>query len=91
MTPQQPVAPIALTPDLKCPLLGLFGEEDQAPTLAQVAQHEAALKQSRKTYVFYRYAHAGHDFLDYTRPAYRRAAAVDGWEKVFAFLDKYLN
>jgi carboxymethylenebutenolidase len=91
LTSQHPVAPIDLTPDLKCPLLGLFGEEDQAPTLAQVEQHEEALKQCRKTYTFYRYAHAGHDFFDYTQPSYRRAAAVNGWEKVFTFLDKYLR
>jgi carboxymethylenebutenolidase len=91
LTPKQPVAPIDYTKDLKCPLLGLFGEEDQAPTLAQVDQHEAELKKHRKTYEFYRYPHAGHDFLDYEQPTYRRAPAVDSWRKVFSFLDKHLR
>ena len=43
LTTKQPVAPIEYTTDLSCPLLGLFGEEDQSPTPAQVAQHEQAL------------------------------------------------
>lgn len=91
LTPKQPVAPIDYTKDLKCPLLGLFGEEDQAPTLAQVDQHEAELKKYRKTYEFYRYPNVGHDFFDYERPSYGWVQAVDGWKKVFEFLDKYLR
>src|SRR5919205_845909 len=50
LTPKQPVAPIDYTKDLSCPLLGLFGEEDQSPTPAQVAQHEQTLKQHGKVY-----------------------------------------
>jgi carboxymethylenebutenolidase len=91
LTPKQPVAPIDYTKDLKCPLLGLFGEEDVAPTLAEVELHEAELKRHRKTYEFYRYPDAGHDFLDYEQPSYRRRQAVDAWQKVFEFLDKYLR
>ena len=90
-TPKQPVAPSDYTKDLKCPLLGIFGEEDQAPTLAQVDQHEAELKKHRKIYEFYRYPNTGHDFFDFERPSYRRVQAVDGWQKVFEFLDKYLR
>ena len=39
-----PVAPIDMTKDLCCPLLGLFGNEDRAPSPEQVNQHEAELK-----------------------------------------------
>ncbi|MBM3225034.1 MAG: dienelactone hydrolase family protein [Candidatus Tectomicrobia bacterium] len=91
LNPKQPVAPIDYTKDLTCPLLGLFGEEDQAPTLAQVDQHEAELKKYGKTYEFYRYPNAGHAFFYYDRPAYRQEQAVDGWNKVFAFLGKNLG
>ena len=62
LTPNQPVAPIDYTIDLKCPLLGIFGEDGQAPGLAQVDQHEAELKKHRKTYEFYRYPNVGHHF-----------------------------
>ncbi|MCH7606373.1 MAG: dienelactone hydrolase family protein, partial [Chloroflexi bacterium] len=40
LTPNQPVAPIDYTRDLTCPLLGLFGNEDQSPTPEQVNKHE---------------------------------------------------
>ena len=91
LTPKQPVAPIDYTKDLKCPLLGIFGEDGQAPTLAQVDQHEAELKKHRKTYEFYRYPNVDHDFIDFERPSYRRVQAVDAWQKMFEFLDKYLR
>ena len=55
LTSKQPVAPIDRTKDLKCPLLAPFGREDQAPTLAQVDQHENELKEYRKTYASYWY------------------------------------
>ena len=43
LTEKSPVAPIDYTPNLPCPILGLFGEEDQSPTPEQVAIHEAEL------------------------------------------------
>jgi carboxymethylenebutenolidase len=91
LTPNTPVAPIDYTKDLSCPLLGLFGDEDQFPTPQQVNQHEEALKKFGKTYEFYRYPKAGHGFFYYHTPMYRQEAAVDGWNKIWAFLDKYLS
>ena len=85
-----PVAPIDYTPELSCPLLGLFGEEDRSPTPEQVAQHEEALKQYGKEYEFHMYPKAGHGFFYYNRPAYRQEQAEDGWQKIFAFLKKHL-
>ena len=91
LTPKYPVAPIDYTKDLSCPLLGLFGEEDHSPTPEQVALHEAELKKHGKNYEFYMYPQAGHGFFYYHKPAYRQEQAVDGWEKIFAFLEKYLD
>ena len=90
LTPKTPVAPIDLTKDLPCPILGLFGNEDSSPTPAQVDQHEAELKKHGKTYEFHRYDGAGHGFFYYHAAMYRQAQAVDGWTKVWAFLEKYL-
>jgi carboxymethylenebutenolidase len=78
------------TPDLSCPLLGLFGEEDSYPSPAQVAELEEALKANAKTYEFHSYPNAGHAFFAVNRPSYRVEAANDGWEKIFAFYGKYL-
>lgn len=91
LNPKQPVAPIDLTRDLSCPLLGLFGEEDRSPSPEQVAQHEAALKRHGKSYEFHMYPKAGHGFFYYDRPAYRIEQAVDGWRKVWAFLERHLG
>ena len=78
------------TPNLSCPLLGLFGEDDSYPSPAQVAELEEALKVNGKTYEFHSYPNAGHAFFAVNRPAYRVEAANDGWEKIFAFYGKYL-
>jgi carboxymethylenebutenolidase len=91
LSPTQPVAPLAYTQDLACPLLGLFGADDQSPTPEQVARHEQELKRYGKNYEFHIYPGAGHGFFYQHRPAYRQEQAVDGWNKVFAFLEKYLQ
>jgi carboxymethylenebutenolidase len=85
-----PVAPIDMTKDLNCPLLGLFGNDDRAPSPEQVNQHEAELKKHGKTYEFHRYDGAGHGFFYWHRPLYRPEQAMDGWSKIFAFFGKYL-
>ena len=91
LTPKQPVAPIDLTKDLSCPLLGLFGEDDQSPPPDQVAQQEEELKKHGKEFEFHMYPNAGHGFFYYDKPMYRQEQAVDGWEKVFAFFGKHLK
>jgi carboxymethylenebutenolidase len=78
------------TPDLRCPLLGLFGDEDQFPSTEQVDELEAALKAAGKTFEFHRYDGAGHAFFSVDRPAYRPEAAVDGWGRIFEWFGRYL-
>ena len=88
---KRPVAPIDLTPDLACPLLGIFGNEDHNPTVDQVNRTEEALQRHGKTYEFHRYDGAGHAFFAVDRPAYRPEQAIDGWAKVFAFYEQHLR
>lgn len=78
------------TPQLSCPLLGLFGAKDAHPSPDEVAELEEALKAAGKTYEFHSYPEAGHSFFSVNRPAYTVAAANDGWERIFAFYGKYL-
>jgi len=92
LTEQRPVAVIDMTKELGCPLLGLFGNDDRAPTAEQVDIHEAELKKHGKDYEFHRYDGAGHGFFYHDRPqAYRAEQAVDGWKKVLAFFDRNLT
>nr|WP_223292780.1 dienelactone hydrolase family protein [Breznakiella homolactica] len=90
LSPARPVAPIDLTSQLSCPLLGIFGNDDRSPSPAQVNQHEEELKKYGKDYDFYRYDGAGHAFWSYDRDAYRPVQAMDSWAKVMEFYKKHL-
>ena len=78
-------------PNLGCPLLGLFGNEDKYPSPEQVDELEQLLKDHNKTYEFHRYDNAGHAFFAVDRPSYRVEAANDGWERIEAFYGRYLG
>jgi len=86
------VGPILhLAKDLSCPLLGLFGADDQFPTTAETAELEQALTAAGKDFEFHTYEGAGHAFFSVDRPAYRPEAAVDGWAKIFDFFGRHLT
>ena len=91
LSPARPVAPIDLTVDLKCPLLGIFGNDDFMPTPEQVDLHEAELKKHGKDYEFHRYDDAGHGFWYYHTDRYRPVQAMDSWQKAFEFFGKHLR
>ena len=88
---KRPVAPIDLADQIKCPILGLFGNDDENPNKDQVNRTEAVLKKLGKNYSFHRYDNAGHAFFNAARVAYRAEQAVDGWAKVFDFFHKHLG
>ncbi len=91
LSPRQPVAPITLTKDMSCPLLGLFGADDKRPSPQDIAAIEAELKKHNKTYAIHTYENCGHAFFHIDRPAYRVHAAEDGWKRVFDWFEKYLG
>jgi carboxymethylenebutenolidase len=82
---------VHLTKDLSCPLLGLFGQDDQHPSPAEVAELEKALSQAGKPYEFHSYPGAGHAFFEVDRPSARPEAAKDGWARIFDFFGRYLS
>jgi carboxymethylenebutenolidase len=85
------VGPIVhLAENLSCPLLGLFGAEDQHPSPEQTAELEKELTALSKTYDFHTYEGAGHAFFAVDRPAYRPEAANDGWQRIWEWFGRYL-
>ena len=78
-------------PNLRAPLLGLFGAEDQYPNQEQVAELRDILAANGKVFEEHTYPDAGHAFFSVDRPAYRVAAANDGWERITAFYGKYMG
>ncbi|MDQ6834582.1 MAG: dienelactone hydrolase family protein [Actinomycetota bacterium] len=77
--------------ELRAPLLGLFGNEDSAPTPDQVDELDQILSQHGKPHEFHRYDDAGHAFFAVNRPAYRATAANDGWERIADFFHTHLG
>jgi carboxymethylenebutenolidase len=77
-------------PDLHCPLLGLFGSEDQHPSPQEVKELAAALDAAGKDYDFHSYDGAGHGFFAVDRPSYRPEAATQGWNEIWQFFGKHL-
>ena len=78
-------------PDLRCPLLGLFGNEDRYPSPEHVDELEQILKANGKDFEFHRYDGAGHGFFAVDREMYRVAAANDGWERIESFFARTLG
>ena len=77
--------------DITCPLLGLFGEDDQSPSPADVRRFEEMLKMHNKNVEIVIYPKAGHAFHADYRPSYRPEAARDGWARCLAWFGKYLK
>ncbi len=90
-TEANPVAPITYAEKLSCPLIGIFGNEDHHPTPEEVDRLETALKKYNKEFEFYRYDGAGHGIWYYDKPMFRQQQAMDSFNKVLAFLDRYLK
>jgi carboxymethylenebutenolidase len=85
----QPI--LHLAPQLSCPLLGLFGADDQRPSPAETAVLAAELDRLGKQYEFHTYDGAGHAFFAVDRPSYRPEAAVDGWRRILDFFRTHLT
>lgn len=80
---------IASAPQVKEPVLGLYGAEDQGISVEDVKKMEAALKAAGKTTEFVIYPGAPHGFHADYRPSYRKEAAEDGWNRMTAWFKKY--
>jgi carboxymethylenebutenolidase len=78
-------------PNLRCPLLGLFGNEDKYPSPDQVDELDRILTEHDRPHEFHRYDGAGHAFFSVDRPSYRVEAANDGWERIETFFGTYLG
>jgi carboxymethylenebutenolidase len=84
-----PKSSIELAPEIKEPVLGLYGAEDAGIKVDQVNEMEAALKADGKIAEFHIYPGAPHGFHADYRPSYRQEAAEDGWNRMIAWCKKY--
>jgi len=80
-----PKSSTELAPDMKAPVLGLYGEADQGIPVTQVEAMKAALQAAGKKAEFHIYPGAPHGFHADYRPSYRKDAADDAWNRAAAW------
>ena len=85
----QPKHPADIAGDLKAPVLGLYGGQDQGIPLDSVDAMKHELQTAAKAgnaaaaaSSFHIYPDAGHAFHADYRPSYRKDAAEDGWKRM---------
>ena len=84
-------APFALASNIRCPVLGLFGEDDVNPSPDHVAQLDQEFRRLGTDHEFHRYPATGHAFQDFhNAKLYRQASADDAWDKLLSFLRRQL-
>ncbi|MCH7953862.1 MAG: dienelactone hydrolase family protein, partial [Chloroflexi bacterium] len=83
--------PFDLTGDISCPVLGLFGEDDQSPSPDEVAKIDAEMTRLGVEHEFHSYPGAGHAFMNESRPSYREEASRDAWSRTIAWFNRYLT
>jgi carboxymethylenebutenolidase len=87
--PLWPKSPTQLAPEMKAPVLGLYGEADSGIPVATVEALKAALAANKKTAEFKIYPGAPHGFHADYRASYRKEAADDAWAQMQAWFRKY--
>src|SRR6195952_3606542 len=88
--PLWPKSPTQLAPEMKAPVLGLYGEADAGIPVAQVDAMKAALADAKKPAEFKTYPGAPHGFHADYRASYRNDAAEDAWNQMQAWFRTYM-
>jgi carboxymethylenebutenolidase len=82
---------VGLLPNLSCPLLGLFGLDDQYPSPEQTETLRGLLSEEGKEFTFHEYEGAGHAFFAVDRPSYRPEVATEAWGEIWKFYGQHLS
>jgi carboxymethylenebutenolidase len=88
-TPIQPQTAMDIAATIKCPLLGLYGAQDQSIPVESVRQAEAKAKAAHKIVEIVIYDDAPHGFHADYRPSYRQADAEDAWKRTLTWFHRH--
>jgi carboxymethylenebutenolidase len=89
---RKPREPLAMAPELRCPLLAFFGAEDEFIPTDEVRELERGLARSGQPFEVKLYPGAGHAFMNDTRPAaFRPEVARDAWGRLLRFFGERLR
>lgn len=84
-TELQPTYPLELAAQLKAPVLGLYGGQDQGIPLADVEKMRAAIAAAKGESKIVVFPDAPHGFHADYRPSYRAGDAKDAWQQCLAW------
>ena len=76
--------------NIKWPILGIFGNQDQAIPVEEVKQFETALNADRIPNEIHIYPGVGHAFANPSGDNYAPKETADAWQKTLAFLNRYV-
>ncbi|CAG0961493.1 carboxymethylenebutenolidase [Anaerolineae bacterium] len=77
-----PKHPLDVAADLKAPVLGLYGGQDQGIPVDTLEELRTAIKSAGGPSKIHIYPDAGHAFYADYRPSYRKEEAEDGWKRL---------
>ena len=80
----------ALLSKIKWPVLGIFGDKDQAIPVEEINQFGTSLNQSGITNNIHIYKGLGHAFANPSGDNYAPKETEDAWQKTLSFLKKYV-
>lgn len=86
----RPRQPLSLVPNIACPLLVVYGDQDALLPRSHVTFFRALLQGLGKPHDFYVYPSADHGFLNTTIKNYNAAAAEEAWAKTLMFLKRHV-
>jgi carboxymethylenebutenolidase len=82
--------PLERAGEIRVPVLGLFGGEDQAIPVEQVEQFDARLAEAGLDHEIHVYPGAPHSFFD-RRYEEHAEACEDAWRRMLGFLDRHIT
>jgi carboxymethylenebutenolidase len=86
----RPVTDTASLSSISWPILGIFGDQDQAIPVESVKEFTSALNASGVTNEIYLYEGVGHAFANPSGDNYAPKETADAWQKTIGFLRTYL-
>ncbi len=87
--PLHPRNPIDVAAELKAPVIGFYGGQDQGIPVSTVEEMRAALKKAGKPGEIIVYPDAPHAFNADYRPSYRKGPAEDAWGRMLKWFREH--
>jgi len=84
----RPSGPITRAGNIRCPVIGFFGDQDQAITETAVSALDDALRVDHQIYY---YQGTQHGFFCDDRPTYHPQMAQDAWVRTLDFFSRHLG